>query len=64
VINAVKDKSAWEVPVLGSDFDGVINHVEFYNDASKLPDLQKDLVQQILQLLIQSQEILLVQLQL
>ena len=45
VINAVKDKSAWEVPVLGSDFDGVINHVEFYNDASKLPDLQKDLVQ-------------------
>ena len=50
VINAVKDKSAWEVPVLGSDFDGVINHVEFYNDASKLPDLQKDLVQYLLHL--------------
>ncbi|MBL4756051.1 MAG: membrane dipeptidase [Flavobacteriales bacterium] len=42
-IQAVNKKSAWDVLTLGTDFDGVITHFDFYEDMSKMPDLKNDL---------------------
>mgnify|MGYP002628071991 CR=1 FL=1 len=42
-IRAVGSKSAWDVFSLGTDYDGAINHIEFYDDATKLPNLYDDL---------------------
>lgn len=43
VIRATNSKSGWDVFTLGTDYDGAINHVEFYDDATKLPNLYKDM---------------------
>lgn len=42
-VDAVGSKSAWDMFCLGTDFDGAINHVDFYDDAAKLQNLYKDL---------------------
>ncbi len=42
-VRAVDSKSGWDVFSLGTDYDGAINHVEFYDDATKLPNLFQDL---------------------
>lgn len=42
-VKAVGTKSAWDIFTLGTDFDGAINHVHFYDDATKLPTLYGDL---------------------
>lgn len=42
-VKAIGDKSGWDIFALGTDFDGAINHVEFYDDATKLPLLYQDL---------------------
>ena len=39
-VQAVNKKSAWDVLTLGTDFDGVITHFDFYEDMSKMPDLK------------------------
>lgn len=43
-VNAVNQKSGWDILTIGSDFDGVITHFDIYEDASKLPELKKDLI--------------------
>ena len=43
VIRATNSKSAWDVFTLGTDYDGAINHVDFYDDATKLPNLFQDM---------------------
>ncbi|MCB9256897.1 MAG: membrane dipeptidase [Chitinophagales bacterium] len=42
-VKAIGNKSGWDIFALGTDFDGAINHVEFYDDATKLPLLYQDL---------------------
>jgi len=44
IIQSVNKKSAWDVPTLGTDFDGVITHFDHYPDMSTLPELKKDLI--------------------
>jgi microsomal dipeptidase-like Zn-dependent dipeptidase len=42
-VRAIGNKSAWDIFSLGTDYDGAINHVDFYDDATKLPTLYGDL---------------------
>ena len=44
-IGSINEKTGWDVPTIGSDFDGVITHFDFYEDMSKLPELKKDLIE-------------------
>ncbi len=44
IINAVGQKSAWDIISLGTDFDGAIQHVEGYDSAEKIPQLYDDLL--------------------
>jgi microsomal dipeptidase-like Zn-dependent dipeptidase len=43
-VNAVGTKAGWDLLALGSDYDGLITHIDMYPEASKLPDLRTDLV--------------------
>ncbi len=44
VVEAVGEKSAWDIIGIGSDFDGAITHIDHIYDATRFPDLQYDLV--------------------
>lgn len=44
VVHAVGKPSAWDLIAIGSDYDGAIPHVDFYDKASTMPDLHADLV--------------------
>jgi microsomal dipeptidase-like Zn-dependent dipeptidase len=44
VVDAIKCKEAWDIIALGSDFDGMINAMEPYDQAIKLPTLRDDLI--------------------
>lgn len=44
-VHAIGKKSAWDMFVIGTDYDGAINHVEGYDDATKLQNLYKDLIE-------------------
>ncbi len=44
VVHAVGNKSAWDIIALGSDYDGAISHVDFYDKSSTIPQLYHDLV--------------------
>jgi len=44
-VKAIGSKSAWDMFVIGTDYDGAINHVDTYDDATKLSKLYKDLVE-------------------
>ena len=43
-IQAVGQKSGWDILTLGTDFDGVITHFDCYENMSKLPELKADLI--------------------
>lgn len=43
-VEAINEKSAWDVLTLGSDFDGVISHFDCYENMSTLPQLKADLI--------------------
>lgn len=45
VINAVGEKSGWDIIALGTDYDGAISHVHPYDSSEKLPTLFDDLKQ-------------------
>ena len=44
VLKAVGDKTGWDVPAMGSDFDGTITHMEPYESSAKFPQFQQDLI--------------------
>ncbi len=44
VVDAIKCKEAWDIIAIGSDFDGMINAMEPYDQAIKLPTLRDDLI--------------------
>lgn len=45
VVRAIGNRSAWDVLALGTDYDGLITHVDLYPDAASLPDFRTDLVE-------------------
>jgi len=44
IIKAVDDKTAWDIIVMGTDFDGLISYIDCYKDAECLPELKSDLI--------------------
>lgn len=44
-IQAIGKKSGWDVVTLGTDFDGVITHIDFYPTASTLVQFRDDLLE-------------------
>jgi microsomal dipeptidase-like Zn-dependent dipeptidase len=44
VVDVIKCKEAWDIISLGTDFDGMINAMETYDQAIKLPTLRDDLI--------------------
>lgn len=44
VVDALKCPEAWDIIAIGSDFDGMINAMETYDQAIKLPTLRDDLL--------------------
>ena len=45
IVKTIGKKSAWDIIALGTDFDGIITHIDHYADSSTLPDLRKDLIE-------------------
>ena len=45
VVHCIKDKKAWDIISIGSDFDGMISAIEFYDTSSSFPTLREDLIQ-------------------
>ena len=43
-VQAVGHKGGWDVLALGSDYDGMITHLDPYHEASRFPDFQRDLI--------------------
>ncbi len=43
-IEAIGNKSAWDILSLGSDFDGIITHFDDYDKMSKVAELKSDLI--------------------
>jgi microsomal dipeptidase-like Zn-dependent dipeptidase len=43
-VHAVGNKSGWDLLALGTDYDGMITHLDMYHEASTLPDFRSDLV--------------------
>ncbi len=44
VVKAVGDSSGWYLLSIGSDYDGLINHLDFYPDSSYMQTLKNDLL--------------------
>lgn len=44
IVSSVGDKTGWDRVALGSDYDGAISHVDFYDKSSAIPRLHDDLV--------------------
>jgi microsomal dipeptidase-like Zn-dependent dipeptidase len=44
MVHAVGDKRGWDLMALGTDYDGLITHIDMYPEAACLPDLRVDLV--------------------
>lgn len=43
-VQAVGNRSGWDVLAIGSDYDGMITHLDPYHEASQFPDFRADLV--------------------
>lgn len=44
MVDAVGKEKAWDMIALGTDYDGAIPHVDFYDKCSKMPDFHQDLI--------------------
>jgi microsomal dipeptidase-like Zn-dependent dipeptidase len=44
LVQAVGEKSGWNIVAFGSDFDGTITHIDPYASAAALPMMQQDLL--------------------
>jgi microsomal dipeptidase-like Zn-dependent dipeptidase len=43
-VDAVGDRRGWDLLALGTDYDGMITHLDPYHEAAQLPSLRDDLV--------------------
>lgn len=44
IVETLKEPDAWDIISIGSDFDGMINAMEPYDQAIKMPSLREDLI--------------------
>jgi microsomal dipeptidase-like Zn-dependent dipeptidase len=44
IVKTIGDKSAWDIIALGSDFDGAINPMNTYQDASRMSEFRTDML--------------------
>lgn len=44
VVRTLDNKEAWNLLSIGSDYDGLINHLDFYPTAAEMPVLRKDML--------------------
>jgi hypothetical protein len=45
IAKAVGTRKAWDLPCIGSDYDGLINHLDFYPTTAEMPTLRLDVLQ-------------------
>jgi len=45
IVKAVGDKSGWNLLALGSDYDGLITHIDLYPDTTHIPNFRDDMVE-------------------
>lgn len=45
IVSAVNHPSAWNIIAFGSDYDGIITHIDPYNQYETMPQLNADLIQ-------------------
>lgn len=43
IVKSVGEKSAWDIITLGSDYDGLITHIDEYENAGRIPSLIQNL---------------------
>ncbi len=44
IVKVTGSKKGWDILSIGSDYDGLINHLDFYPTSAEMPDLRKDLL--------------------
>ncbi len=44
VVKAVNNQKGWDLLSIGSDYDGLINHLDFYPTAAEMPVLREDML--------------------
>lgn len=44
IIDAVGHEGGWDVPAIGTDYDGTITHIDPYETAADMPTLREDLI--------------------
>lgn len=44
MVEAVDAVTGWDVPAIGTDYDGTITHIDPYDTAAKMPMLRQDLI--------------------
>ncbi len=44
IAKAVDSKKAWDIPTIGSDYDGLINHLDFYPTTADMPAFRTDVL--------------------
>jgi microsomal dipeptidase-like Zn-dependent dipeptidase len=44
IVKAVNNKKGWDIISIGSDYDGLINHLDFYPTAAEMPVLREDML--------------------
>ncbi|MGB4844388.1 MAG: hypothetical protein WBP16_07980 [Ferruginibacter sp.] len=45
VVKTVNSKKGWDILSIGSDYDGLINHLDFYPTTAEMPTLRNDMLQ-------------------
>jgi len=45
VVRTVNTQQGWDILCIGSDYDGLINHLDFYPTTAEMPDLRKDMLE-------------------
>lgn len=45
VVKTVNSKKGWDLLSIGSDYDGLINHLDFYPTAAEMPVLRNDMLE-------------------
>ena len=43
IVQTVNSKKGWDLPTIGSDYDGFIHHLDFYPTTAEMPVLKNDL---------------------
>jgi len=45
IVRAIRQPTAWDIIGIGTDYDGMISHVDVYKDAESFPDMERNLTE-------------------